>query len=425
MELQLKQKNALLYVVLIAGCMWRLVLSFYYSGWEESDYGNLAMVYGVWESGFTHYDMNHMPGYYFFAALGLFFTDDTIVAATAASLLGGCLSFVGIVHLMRHHFGTLPALITATLLMIQPEFSLYSASSLREPVYTAFVVAALGALLRNNAVWYGTFGALAFSVRFEAPLFLVPIGLLYLSSWRKKATAMGILSGAIVLWMLYCSVVHDTAQFWSHAAAVNVETGLGAEQESTFGWAMAGAQVVWGLFTDVVPDRFGWPLWAMVWMLPWFLVGSRTAKILWVWMLLMVGQWCAIAFVAQHEPQHNLYWKWFYPVTPFVAAVGGLVVPRVLGWATPRHWPVVGVILYTLWVQSIETHRQFRLSERLYKPQVELGRWIEENVADSTPLLLDNIPACWIGRKPHEYTLHSWFDVPVFNTEQELLQWLQ
>ena len=31
-------------------------------GWEESDYGNLAMVYGV-GSGFTIM-MNHMPGYY-------------------------------------------------------------------------------------------------------------------------------------------------------------------------------------------------------------------------------------------------------------------------------------------------------------------------------------------------------------------------
>ena len=40
-----------------------------YYGWEESDYGNLAMLYGVWESGFTHYDMNHMPGYYFIGAM--------------------------------------------------------------------------------------------------------------------------------------------------------------------------------------------------------------------------------------------------------------------------------------------------------------------------------------------------------------------
>jgi len=30
-----------------------------------------------------------------------------------------------------------------------------------------------------------------------------------------------------------------------------------------------------------------------------------------------------------------------------------------------------------------------------------------------TPLVLDNIPACWIRRRPTERKMTSWFDVPV------------
>ena len=49
---------------LIAAAAWRLRLSGRFAGWEESDYGNLAMIQGVLDGGFLHYDMNHMPGYY-------------------------------------------------------------------------------------------------------------------------------------------------------------------------------------------------------------------------------------------------------------------------------------------------------------------------------------------------------------------------
>ena len=38
-------------------------------------------------------------------------------------------------------------------------------------------------------------------------------------------------------------------------------------------------------------------------------------------------------------------------------------------------------------------------------------------------MILDNIPACWIGRRPNEYTLHSWFDVPTFSSVDELGKW--
>ena len=60
-----------------------------------------------------------------------------------------------------------------------------------------------------------------------------------------------------------------------------------------------------------------------------------------------------------------------------------------------------------------ETGRQLALSAELYQPQLDLARWVEDEVPASTPLLLDNIPACYLDRQPHDRTLHSWFDVPV------------
>ena len=106
-----------------------------FAGWEESDYGNIAMIRGVFESGFQTYDMNHMPGYYGFAALFLFLHDDAVVAGKLASTLGGGLSLVGVTLLMKRMAGVWPALILVLVLCFQPEFSLYSASALREPVY--------------------------------------------------------------------------------------------------------------------------------------------------------------------------------------------------------------------------------------------------------------------------------------------------
>jgi hypothetical protein len=61
---------------------------------------------------------------------------------------------------------------------------------------------------------------------------------------------------------------------------------------------------------------------------------------------------------------------------------------------------------------GVETRRQVALSAELYLPQLALGRWIEADVPESMPLLVDNIPACWLDRRAHERPLTSWFDVP-------------
>jgi hypothetical protein len=86
-------------------------------------------------------------------------------------------------------------------------------------------------------------------------------------------------------------------------------------------------------------------------------------------------------------------------------------------------WAITIGILYTLVVQTGEGYRQFQLSKTLFQPQVELARWVEQNVSSSDSLIFDNVPACWLRRKENHLELFSWFDVPVFSSPKNLLDW--
>ena len=410
----------------LLGITWRIWLSTIYYGWEESDYGNIAMVYGVWESGFRHYDMNHMPGYYFFSALWLFLTDDSILAAKLTAGLGGALSLVGSGLLLRGLLGTRTAIFGVLFLLFQPEYSLYSASSLREPLYSAFLVWGFWALLKEKYTWFSLLSVLAFSVRFEAPLFLVPIALLGIKDIRSRFLFFGILGAGIGAWMLYCHQQYDTIAFWSHASSVNIETGLGEQSErSLSSWLKAGFSVSWGLLVEILPSRLGW--WSVLAfaIAPFLWRESKQMMLLWGIGFLSLGVWLAIAFVAQHEIGHNLYWKWLYPVIPFLLLSSAATLWRLTSRSALQKWMLAVIVLHTWWIQGVETKRQLELSDGLYRPQVELAVWVEENLEPDSVLILGNIPACWLNRRPHEFTLHSWFDLPRFQNPDELILWAQ
>ncbi|MEC8422581.1 MAG: hypothetical protein VX000_02325, partial [Myxococcota bacterium] len=140
---------------------WRLFLASRYAGWEESDYGNLAMVRGVLDGGFLHYDMNHMPGYYALGAVVLSVVGDAVLAARAVSMIGGVAAAVVATAWTHRHVGRPAAWIVGALLIVQPEFALYASSSLREPVYAAFVVGCLSALSNERLGFAGVLAACA------------------------------------------------------------------------------------------------------------------------------------------------------------------------------------------------------------------------------------------------------------------------
>ena len=73
-----------------------------------------------------------------------------------------------------------------------------------------------------------------------------------------------------------------------------------------------------------------------------------------------------------------------------------------------------------------ETERQRERSEAWYRPQLELARWVESEIPEDVVMVLDNIPACWIRRRPTERKMVSWFDVPVDpNRPDAFAEWVR
>ncbi|MFT5685462.1 MAG: hypothetical protein ACI8RZ_006413 [Myxococcota bacterium] len=414
----------------LAGLLWRLWLAGRYAGWEESDYGNLAMVRGVLDGGFRHYDMNHMPGYYALGAVALAAVGDAVIAAKGVSLLGGLVALGIAVSLSHRLAGPLAAGLTGLLLVFQPEFALYAASSLREPVYAAAVLGMLLALSGERLMLAGLLAGGAFLIRMDGALALGPVLVVHALGMPGRAgrllRSLAPLVLIIAAWSVYCRIDHGTFLFWSHSVSVNVETGLSAEAISPLDWWRAGLSVSGTLVGWMMPWRIGWGIWLglilAVLTVPWRRHGLERSWVLLA--ILMTGVWAGIGLVGQHDPVHNLYWKWLCPIVPVVVPLGVAGLVRVSRRFGGRVLLAV-VLLQALGSGLKETHRQWALSESWYRPQLDIAQWIEAEIPEDVPLLIDNIPACWINRRPHARELVSWFDVPVVpGDEADFARWV-
>jgi len=422
-------------LIWVAAVVWRLWIGTQYAGWEESDYGNLAMIEGVRAGGFLHYDMNHMPGYYALSALVHVAVENAMLAGRAVSLVGGVGAMAGSMWLALRLGGPRAAALTGLWLCVQPEFALYTSSTLREPLYALGLVGFVGGLFLRRPLLAGLWGCLAFSVRFDALLVLGAAAAVHVWGERRALVmyvrAMGpVLVGAFV-WAVYCRFEHGTFAFWSHAVAVNLETGLGAESERSIDWLLAGTDVSVRLLGWLLPWRLGWGVWlgslgvllTVSWRRP------SALRTLAATALMATGFWGLVGFVGQHSPEHNLYWKWLMPLVPLlvpVAAVGWIRALEAGG--TRKAWVALALavtVVQTAGSHLKETRRQVRLSQELYAPQLALAKWFETAVPEQQVVVVDNIPACWINRRPHGRTMVSWFDVPVPPGDEEALAaWL-
>ena len=420
----------LFWLSIIGAVVYRFWLWDIFAGWEESDYGNVAMVRGVFESGFRSYDMNHMPGYYGFSALFLWLYDDAVIAGKLAATLSGAGAIIGIAWLMRYMAGTTASILLVLLLTFQPEFSLYSASALREPMYTFFMVGVLICSIQERWWLFGVCASLAFLVRFEFPLVCTP--LLFLLIYRHGYTILPKIGIPMLLtilgWMMYCWHTYETVAFWSHAASTNIETGMGAEAVSRWDWCLRGFEIVSSLIGYLLPSRIGWLIF-VGWVLSPFMIPKESRA----WLVLglsygAVGVWLLIAFIAQHDANHNLYWKWMYPLVPLVSFCGVWTWWR---WLSTRTSVVqcfiwAAICLVTIPMQYSQAQQQIQRADRLYRPQLELSLQLEQEVPSDRLLLVDNIPACWMNRTLHDRRLISWFDVPVpKNDPKAFARWLK
>lgn len=416
---------------------WRLWLMGRYAGWEESDYGNLAMVRAVLDGRFLHYDMSQGPGYYGLGAVVLALVGDAVVAARAVSFAGGVVAAGLATAATERLFGARAALLAGLLLVFQPEFALYASTSLREPVYCAFVVGCVVALGAERLLLAGALAGAAFLVRFDGIAALLPV--LALHAWgraprgRRLAVALSPLLLAALAWSAYCRFESGTFLFWSHPVAVNVETGLGGEHEGALSWALNGLRVAGTLLLWLLPSRIGWATWAGVLaalaLAPW---GRHGLLRTWtVAAVTLSAIWALTGLVGQHEPDHNLYWKWLTPLVPVLVPLGAGMVTALADRAGRRLGrPVAALVLALAAGQAVtaslcETSRQVDRAERWYRPQLDLAVWIEANVPPDVPLLLDQIPARWIDRRPHGREILGWADVDVSPGDPEAFgRWL-
>lgn len=415
---------ALVGAAVALGALWRLALIPVYWGWEESDYGDLAMIRGVLDARFLHYDMNHLPGYYALGAAALAVVGDTVLASLLVSLAGGLIALGAAVGLADRVLGRRAALATAALLIVQPEFALYSASAMREPVYGALLMGVLAGLFSERLALASLAAGGAFLMRMDAAAVLAPVLVLHALGQaprpRRLVEALAPLALVMLGWSAYCWWDHGTPLFWQDAVAVNVATGGGAAPEDRLVWWRGGLGVVAAMGGWLLPWRIGWGVWlglALAWRLtPWARHGPRRT-----WALLAgsaTGVWLGMGLTAQHGWNHNLYWKWLCGLVPVIVPLGvaGLEagLARLKGRAAPR---LLSAMLVALVIQGLsaslwETARQVHRSAVLYKPQVLLARWIEQNVPEQDNLILDNIPSCWINRNPMSRRMITWMDVP-------------
>ncbi|MFH1468501.1 MAG: hypothetical protein ABIO70_29190, partial [Pseudomonadota bacterium] len=407
------------------GFVWRLWLTPRYFGWEESDYGNLAMARGVLESRFTTYDMNHLPLYYGLSALVLAVVGDAVVATHTVSMVSG-LCVIGLVVWLGWRLGGASAAWLGGLLVVfQPELALYSASSLREPLYAAMILASLALAGRERLVAAAIFSILAFLTRFDALLVLVPALLLHAvgrgpRGRRLAAVALPVAIG-VLAWSAYCRGMYGTWRFWEHSVTINLETGASEEAVTRWEWLRNGLAVDGALLFQVIPAHLGVGLaLAAVLALPLLLwKGHGLARTAGAAGVLLTGFWLGIGLTAQHDPGHNLYWKWLLPLVPLWALSAGAGLGwlwvRLKGWlGEPGAWGLVLAVVAVGWVQQLdETRRQLEVSKALYAPQLALAREIEAEIPEDWPMVVDNIPGCWINRRPNERPLWTWMDVPV------------
>ena len=407
----------------VVGAAFRLWVGARYAGWEESDYGNLAMIRGVLDGGFLHYDMNHMPGYYAMGAAVLAVVGDAVVAGRVVSGVGGLVALAVGVVLARRMGGLTAAWLTAALLAVQPEFALYSASQLREPAYIGAVALAVWSLTERRLARAGAFAALAFTVRMDAAVALAPVLLVHAldggpGRLGRALRLFGPLSATVLAWAAYCAYEHGTPVFFGHSVQVNLDTGLGAEHSSPLAWLHNGLRIQAGLLAGMLPARVGWFIWggALAGAVLAPPVRDSVPRTVTLAAGGLLAVWSGIGLVAQHEPTHNLYWKWMMPSVAFVVPLGvtGLLAALArLPVAALRPAVLVLGLVQALVAYRAEGERQIALSAALYGPQRRLGEWIERYVPPETPLLIDNIPRCWVDRVPHAREIHNWFDLPL------------
>ncbi|MCK6526196.1 hypothetical protein L6R50_01085 [Myxococcota bacterium] len=401
---------------------WRLVLSRVYAGWEEGDFGYLAITRGVLQSRFTFWEMDETPLYFVLSAAVMGAVGDARLATMVVSLAAGTAAVVLGFLLARRVYGTGVALAAGLALCFQPELSLYSTTAMREPLYAALVLGAWLLLVDERFVRSALLLAASLLVRFDTLAANVPVAVWHAFRSRRRirpaATLIAVVALAALAWSVTCRVQHGTFAFWGGAVGKNLASAEGAELGLVERLRL-GLAVDLALLLRVLPARVGWPLlggaaWLGIAAARGRVRGAEAALALATWS--NVGIWLGLGFVSRYDPGHNLYWKWALLPAALVCLTGarGLEMAlRDLPWRAPRvrTAALAAAVVLTAAPFGLETRAQVQRSRETIAPLVDVGRWIEAEVPEETPMVLDGIPRMWLERRSNARPMTSWIEV--------------
>lgn len=409
---------------MVAAC-WRVALASLYFGSEEEDWGNLGLIVGALQSGFSFVETEHMPLFVDVSAAVMWIVGDAERAGEIVALVGSLAATALVMTLGARLFGPRAGLWAGVAYAIQPESALYAASPLREGPYAAFTL--LGAWWTvSGAGWRaGIAFALAFFTRFDALFTWFPALLIgaFVPSAVAPACRRALVpaAGAVASWAALYAHIEGDWRFWRGVVARNttdlrdyplperIHEGIdavlavgGGVVPAHVGHAVFGLMVVGLLGSWIRPGWDGGPVAAR----RWFALGTSG----------VFGFYLLTVAITAYDPGHNLYWKWLAPSLPWLLLAAAAGLTRVLAAAPTLETGSLGRVLTLALVAStvaqylVETQRQLGRSRRWYGTQVHLVRWFDEHAPPEHAVVADLIPASWLARRPGGRTVISWSD---------------
>ena len=389
---------------------YRSYLSGIYFGAEEEDYGNLGLILGTLQSGFSYVETQHMPLFTSLAAALTAVTSDAEQGGELIALFSGSLGVAALTWIGWRWLHPLTGLLAGLLLTFHPDAALHAATPLRISTFVFFSLAGIGLVGERRPIRGALLFSLAFLTRFEAAFTLLP-ALACLSVVRRtRGNIIGtsIFALTVGAWALYYRSIEGTFRFWGDVVTRTTE---GAS-------SLVHPETVWGVMTGMLPAHLGFAV-AIAAPFGAFLIARTNEKPRdqkrW---LLLSG-----ASLSSYAADHNLFWKWSVASVPFLLLAGshafvtvGTAIQRRLAESERTRLgiltPIALSFLLALVTVSIDytkvTSGQLQRSAQWYGTQVHLMEWVESNYPADVVLVADNIPATWLSRIENERHVVRW-----------------
>ena len=405
----------------IPALLYRIALTRVYSGQEEGDWGNLGIIVGTAQSGFSYIETEHMPLYTAVCALLYRVTGDAQVAGELVAVPMGALTVALVAWMTARWVSPAAGLVAGALVAVQPDLALLSATTLRTSTYTAFAVATVVAVGQSRWLLAGALFWGAFLARFDAMFALLPAMLLAAwvpalhdstaASGRRRAAGVGLAAAVLPAWAAVYNHIEGTPAFWRAIVARNTANyeGLGLAAQ-----AGKGLETLWLLSTRVLPDHVSWVVLGLAPLGVAAILRRRGPSMGARWLVVVggatTGLFVLTVVLSAYRWDHNLYWRWMALSLPFslpLAAQGAVVLVR---WMRPRPGALLalGLALAAALPMYRQTWQQLLRSDVWLGTQIRLAAWVERATPPDTAILADLIPATWLSRHERPRTVLRW-----------------